>query len=167
MNKLRAIGLIVTVAAAVGLSGCGGDDSAKASPATFEAADKYEINQLLVKWHEANSTKDLDLAMSLFSEEAVWTLAGQTYTGKEQIRNFLATKAGPFRPENHWTALHPAYKVRITAVEDRGTLHFQCHFVDPQTSEFKASVQGDVKVARIDGRWLFTNLVGSNATLEV
>jgi uncharacterized protein (TIGR02246 family) len=167
MRTRRAIGMLVTVAMAVALSGCGGDDSPKASAAAFQAADKYEISQLQVKWHEANSTKNVDLAVSLFADDAIFTVGGQTYSGKEQIRNWLATKAGPFRPENRWTSLHPAFKLRVSAADDRGTLHFECHFVDPETQEFKASVQGDTRVARISGHWLITSMVGGNATLTV
>jgi uncharacterized protein (TIGR02246 family) len=166
MRTRRAIGLLVTVAMAVALSGCGGDDS-KASSAAFEAADKYEITQLQVKWHEANTTKDVDLAMSLFADDAVLTVAGRTYSGKEQTRNWLTTQAAPFKPENRWTSLHPAFKLRVSAADDRGTLHFECHFVDPETQQFKASVQADARVARISGHWLITSLVGGNATLTV
>jgi uncharacterized protein (TIGR02246 family) len=166
MRTRRAIGLLVTVAMAVALSGCGGDDP-KDSSAAFQTADKYEISQLQVKWHEATTTKSIDLAMSLFADDAVFTVAGQTYSGKEQIRNWLATKAAPFKPENRWTSLHPAFKLRVSAVDDRGTLHFECHFVDPETQQFKASLQGDARVARINGRWLFTSVAGGNATLTV
>jgi len=160
MKRLVLIGL----ALAAILSGCGGDDSSKASPGTFAAADKFNIAQLQVKWHEANTTKNLDQAMSLFADDAVLTIGGQHYTGKDQIRNFVA-KSAPFRPENRWTSLHPAFKLRITAVEDRGTIHFECHFIDVATQAFKASVGGDAKVARVKDKWLFTNIIGSNATL--
>ena len=166
MKTRRAIGLLVTVAMAVALNGCGGDDSQDSS-AAFEAADKYEITELQVKWHEANTNKNVDLAMSLFADDAVFTVAGQTYSGKEQIRNWLATKAAPFKPENRWTSLHPAFKLRVSAADDRGTLHFECHFVDPETQQFKASVQADARVARISGHWLITSLAGGNATLTV
>jgi uncharacterized protein (TIGR02246 family) len=160
MKSLTLTGL----ALAAVLTACGGDDSTKASPATFEAADKFAISQLQAKFHEANSTRNLELVMSLFAEDAVVTAGGHTSTGKDQIRTLFGT-AGPFRPENTWTSLHPAFKVRITAVEDRGTIHFECHYVDIATQQFKSSVGADAKVARIDGKWLFTNIVGSNASL--
>jgi uncharacterized protein (TIGR02246 family) len=162
MKILALIGLALAAA----LSGCGlGDDSAEASPATFEAADKFAITELQTKFHEANSTKNLELLMNLFADDAVFTIGGHTYTGKDQIRNFYVTKAGPFRPENNWTSLHPAFKVRITAVEDRGTIHFECHYVDVATQQFKSSVGADAKVARIHDKWLFTSLLASNASL--
>jgi uncharacterized protein (TIGR02246 family) len=162
MKKLVLIGL----ALAALMSGCGGDNSPKASPATFEAADKYAIANLQTKWHEANSTKNLDLVMSLFADDAVVTIGGQTYSGKDEIQNFIRTKSGPFQPQNHWTSLHPSFKVRITSVEDRGSIHFECHYVDVGTQAFKSSVSADAKVARIEDKWLFTSLVGSNATLS-
>lgn len=162
MRRLALIGL----ALAAVLSGCGfRDNSVEALPATFEAADKFAITELQTRFHEANSTKNLEQLMSLFADDAVFTVGGQTYTGKDQIRNFYATKAGPFRPENNWTSLHPAFKVRITAVEDRGTIHFECHYVDAATQTFKSSVAADGKVARIKDKWLFTSMVASNASL--
>ncbi len=36
-------------------------------------------------------------------------------------------------PETHWVSDHPAYKVEITVNGDRGTLHFECHYVDYET----------------------------------
>jgi len=162
MKSLALIGLALVAV----LSGCGvGDDSAEASPATFEAADKFAITELQTRFHEANSTKNLELLMNLFADDAVFTVGGQTYAGKDQIRNFYVTKAGPFRPENNWTSLHPAFKVRITAVEDRGTIHFECHYVDVATQQFKSNVAADGKVARIKDKWLFTSMVASNASL--
>lgn len=162
MKRLVLIGL----ALAALISGCGGNDSPKASAETFEAADKYAITNLQTKWHEANSTKNLDLVMTLFADDAVYTVGGQHYSGKDQIRNFITTKSGPFQPQNQWTSLHPAFKVRITSVEDRGTIHFECHYVDVETQAFKSSVAADGKVARIKDKWLFTSLVASNATLS-
>jgi len=157
---------LIGVALAAVFSACGGNESPKASAGTFEAADKFAISDLQTRWHEANSTKNLDLVMSLFADDAVMTIGGQHYSGKDQIRNFITTKSGPFQPQNHWTSLHPAFKVRITSVEDRGTIHFECHYVDVPTQAFKSSVAADGKVARIKDKWLFTSFVASNATLS-
>ena len=49
---------------------------------------------------------------------------------------------------------------------DRGTLHFECHYVDAETGEVVAATAGDFDVARIDGKWLITNLVGGTTILE-
>ena len=48
---------------------------------------------------------------------------------------------------------------------DRGTLHFECHFVDSETKEVVAVTAGDADVARIDGKWLITNFVGGTTEL--
>ena len=48
---------------------------------------------------------------------------------------------------------------------DRGTLHFECHFVDAETSKVVAVTAGDADVARIDGEWLITNFVGGTTEL--
>ena len=54
---------------------------------------------------------------------------------------------------------HPAYKLEITVDGDRGTLHFECHFVNAETKVVEVTA-GDADVARIDGKWLITNFVG-------
>jgi hypothetical protein len=48
---------------------------------------------------------------------------------------------------------------------DRGTLHFECHFVDAETGAVVAVTAGDADVARIDGHWLITNFVGGTTEL--
>ena len=161
----RLVLMLGATALVVVTGACAGGSSGEASREVFAAADKYAISQLQVKWHEANSTKNLDEAVNLFADDAVFTLGGETYRGKDQIRTFFLTKAASFKPENDWTSLHPAFKVRITSVEDRGTIHFECHYVDRDSRQFMASVLADAKVARIGERWLFTSLVGANATL--
>ena len=62
---------------------------------------------------------------------------------------------------------HPAYKLKVTVDGDRGTLRFECHFVDIDTEEVAAVTAGSSDVARIDGRWLITNFVGSTAELKI
>ena len=44
-------------------------------------------------------------------------------------------KSPAFDPANTWISDHPAYKLEVTVNGDRGTLHFECHFVDAETSE--------------------------------
>ena len=50
-------------------------------------------------------------------------------------RQFWMEKSAPFEPENDWISDHPAYKLEITVNGDRGTLHFECHYVDVKTGE--------------------------------
>ena len=60
---------------------------------------------------------------------------------------------------------HPAYKLEITVNGDRGTLHFECHYVDYDTGEMAYVTVADLDVARIDGRWLITNMVAGSTEL--
>jgi hypothetical protein len=60
----------------------------------------------------------------------------------------------------------PAYEFRITVNGDRGTLYFECHYVDPKSRKVVRYTAADQQVARIDGRWLITNHVGASATLS-
>jgi hypothetical protein len=85
-------------------------------------------------------------------------------TGMKQIRQFWL-KAPVFQPKNHWVSETPAYKIRITVNGDRGTLYFECHYVDPKTRKVVKVTAADQQVARINGRWLVTNHVGATPTL--
>jgi ketosteroid isomerase-like protein len=145
---------------------CGSGADAASQLALLKTADTAAIDQLEVKFHEASSTKDLDMMMSLWADNAVFTVGHQTLTGKDQIRQFYTTTAAPFRPENHWVSDTPAYKVRISVNGDTGTMYFECHYVDAVTHELKSLVTADTKVARIHGQWMFTNLVAGTAILS-
>jgi hypothetical protein len=87
-------------------------------------------------------------------------------TGKAQIRSFWLSKSVVFQPENHWVSDTAAYKIRTTVNGDRGTLYFECHYIDSKTSKVEAITAADQQVARINGRWLITNMVGASATLS-
>ena len=127
-------------------------------------ADLYAINQIEVKWHQAASTKDLDLMMSLWADNATFTTASQTYSGKDQIRQFF-TQAAPFRAENKWVSDTPAYKSRTTVDGDKGTLYFQCDYIDVETKEVKVVVSADQQVARVNGTWVITSAVSATPAL--
>jgi hypothetical protein len=92
---------------------------------------------------------------------------GETASGREEIREFFLENSGSFNSENNWISDHPAYKLEITVDGDRGTLHFECHFVDADTGEVVAATAADLDVARINGKWLITNMVGGSTVLEV
>jgi ketosteroid isomerase-like protein len=156
------------VALVVVLSACGGSSGSAASEeAVQRQLDVYEIGQLEKNFHESMAKKDIDEMMSLWTTNATFTYGpGQTATGKEEIRNtWLAAK--PFQPTTHWLADHPAYKLRVTVNGDKGTLHFECHFIDVDTGEVAAITAGDFDVARVDNRWLITKMVGSTTELAI
>jgi ketosteroid isomerase-like protein len=124
-------------------------------------ADLQAIWQIEVEFHRAASNKDLDLIVSLFTENATFTTGGQTYAGRDQIREFFATKAGPFKEENHWVSETPAYKLDASVNGDQGTIYFECHYVDPASRSVVSVVGAAGTVARANGRWLMTTLTAS------
>jgi hypothetical protein len=54
----------------------------------------------------------------------------------------------------------------VTVNGDRGTLHFECHFIDVNTHQVAAVTAADMDVARVGGRWLITKMVGGTAELK-
>ena len=118
-----------------------------------------------MNFHKAASTHDLDLMMSLYADDAVATIGGQTYTGKDQIRNLFATKAAPFKAENHWVSDTPAYKLKATVDGNSGTLFFECHYIDVNNKTVVVVVGADQQVSRIGGKWLITEMTSTSPTL--
>jgi ketosteroid isomerase-like protein len=166
MRKLLigcAMGALIVAASA-----CGGSGGTPASEKALQRqADIYEISQIEKSFHESMSKKDIEEMMSLWAPNATFTYGpGQTATGTAQIRKtWLGSPS--FQPEMHWISDHPAYKLEATVNGDRGTLHFECHFVDVDTEKVAAVTAGNLDVAKIDGRWLITNFVGSTAELKI
>ena len=149
------------------LSACGGSSSASDEAQQQRESDLYQIDRIERSFHEAISKKDIGMMVGLFSAHATGTFRpGQTVSGKEQIRNAWLNSTA-WKPETHWLSDHPAYKLRVTIEGDRGTLHFECHFIDVDTKEVAAVTAGNADVAKIDGRWLITNFVGSTSELKI
>jgi ketosteroid isomerase-like protein len=166
MRKLLIGGALGALVLA--LSACGGSSgTSEEGEAVQREADLYEISQIERSFHEAISKKDIDKLVSLFAPNATGTFGpGKTVAGKEQIRQ-VWLKSVAFKPETHWLSDHPAYKLKSTVDGDRGTLHFECHFIDVETGKVAALTAGNLDVARIDGRWLITNFLGSTSELKI
>ena len=88
MRKLMigcAIGVMVVSLAACTDSGT----SSATEQAQQREADMWEIDQIEKTFHEATTTKNIDLMLSLWAPNATLTVApGQTATGLEEIRRF-------------------------------------------------------------------------------
>lgn len=159
----RILGSCLVLAAT--LSACGGAGAPSPDPAVQKQADLYAIDQIEVSFHKAATTHDLDLMMSLYADDAVATIGGQTYAGKDQIRNLFATKAAPFKAENHWVSDTPAYKLKATVNGNSGTLSFECHYIDVNNKTVVVVVGADQQVSRIGGKWLITEMTSTSPTL--
>jgi ketosteroid isomerase-like protein len=129
-------------------------------------ADLWEIDQIEKTFHESTTNKNIDEMMSLWAPNATLTVGpGDTAAGLDEIRRFWLEKSTAFKPGTHWVSDHPAYKVEITVNGDRGTLHFECHYVDYDTGEMAYVTTADLDVARIDGRWMIANMVAGSTEL--
>jgi SnoaL-like protein len=161
----RILGACLVVMAAT-LSACGGSGASPSAAADLQKqADLRAIEQIEVNFHKSATTHDLDLMMSLYADDAVATLGGQTYTGKDQIRNLFATKAAQFKAENHWISDTPAYKIKATVDGDKGTLFFECHYIDVNNKTVVVVAGANQQVARLGGKWLITELTSTSPTL--
>jgi hypothetical protein len=149
---------LVLTAGAVAVAG-------QQSPATQrDLPGAAGIYQLQADFHRAATAKDLDLMMSLWDDQATLTVAGTTHTGKDEIRALLATHPA-FNPANHWVALTRSPHFRITASGTRGTLYFECYYVDLASKQVMLSLGATTKVVRVDGRWLFRDFISAPVTI--
>ena len=162
-----ALSIGVAVGALVVSLAAGGSSTSSASEQELQRrADLWEIDLLEKNFHKATSRKNIGLMMSLWAQNATFTAGGHSAVGKKEIRQFWLTKSKAFLPSNRWISDTPPYKVRITVNGDRGTLYFECHYVDAKTGKVEEVTAADGDVARINGKWQFTNFAGASATLS-
>jgi len=150
----------------VALSACGGSNGSSASEQELQReADTYAISQIERDFHESLSKKKIGQMMALWAPNASFTFGpGQTATGKGEIeKTWLKSKA--FKSSTHWVSDHPAYKLEVTIDGERGTLHFECHFIDRDTKTVAALTEGDLDVVKSDGKWLITKMIGGTSEL--
>ena len=126
-----------------------------------------QLHNIEIAFHEAASTKDLGLMLSLFADDAVLTTKSKTddgkeqiktYTGKEQIGKYWQSVHGAFQPKNHWVGYTPAFRIRYEVQGDRAHLYFECLWVDKTAGKIAAHSNADDTLARIDGRWLIKTM---------
>ena len=147
---MRASVLALTALAALLLS--------VVSRADEENADDFmQLHKVEIAFHEAGSTKNLELMLSLFADDAVLTAKGKTYTGKEQIKSYWQA-AGPFQSQNQWIGYTPAFRIRYDVEGDRAHLYFECLWVDKKAGKIAAHTNSDDQLARVNGRWLIKQM---------
>jgi hypothetical protein len=162
--KLPAVVCSLVLVSSLVACGSSGNNS-KSQAATQRSADAFAIDQIEKTWHKAASTHDVNLMMTLWAPDATFNIGTETLTGTAQLRNFFTHKAAPFQPQNHWVSETPAYKIRITVNGDKGTLYFECHYVDMKTRKVVAVVGADQNVQKIGGKWLITNSASATPSL--
>jgi len=166
--RVAMIGCVVAALVAL-LSACGGGSSSTSASAkeAQHQADLYQIDQIERTWHKAISRHNVDLLMTLWAPDAVFSpIPGQTFTGKQQIRHFWTDIAKVNDTSVHWVLDTPAFKIRETVNGDKGTLYFECDHIDLKTKKVIAVTAADQRVARIGGRWLITNALAVSPELS-
>ena len=165
MRRLVIGGRLGILVLSVVLAACSSSDAGSASDQARRDQDMWEIDHIEKDFHRAQTEQDIDLMMSLYAPNATMTVGpGATASGLDEIRRFWLEDSAPFAAAN-WMSDHPAYKLEITLNGDRGTLHFECHYVDIDSSKIVSATTADFDVARIDGKWLITNMVGGTTVL--
>lgn len=156
------------VALVLALAACGGSSgNSSASKQAEHEADVYAISQIERTFHESISKKNIAEMMGLWAPNATLTYKpGQTAVGKQQIRNFWLNISKAFHHETDWVSDHPAWKMRVTVSGDRGNLHFECHFIDVKTGRVVSTTVADQDVARVNGKWVITNMLGGTTELK-
>jgi ketosteroid isomerase-like protein len=167
MRRLVIVAGSIVLLLSVVLAACSGSTAGSTGDQSRRFQDMWEIDQIEKVFHEATTKHDIDMMVSLFAPNATMTIGtGETASGQEEIRSFWLENAASFEPENTWISDHPAYKLEITVNGDRGTLHFECHYIDAKTGEVVSVTAADMDVARIGGAWLITNMIGGSTVLE-
>ena len=64
-----------------------------------------------------------------------------------------------------WVALTRSSHFRITTSSKRGTLYFECYYVDVATKQVMLSSGATTKVVRVDGHWLFEDFISAPVTI--
>jgi uncharacterized protein (TIGR02246 family) len=121
------------------------------------AEDFMQLHQVEIAFHEAGSTKNLELMMSLFADDAVMTVKGKTYTGKDQIKSYWQAHPA-FQAQNEWVGYTPAFRIRYDVDGNRAHLYFECLWVDKNAGKIAAHTNSDDALARINGRWLIKEM---------
>lgn len=129
-----------------------------ASAGTEEnAQDFMAFHQMEIAFHQAGSTKNLDLMLSLFTDDAVIMSGGKRYSGKDQVKAFWQA-SGPFRPQNQWVGYTPAFRIRYDVQGDRAHLYFECLWIDKTANKIAVHSNSDDALVRINGKWLIKEM---------
>jgi hypothetical protein len=145
-------GLLFAVAATTALSVAAVQATTEENPKDF-----MDIHKIEIAFHEAGTTKNLDLMLSLFADDATITSGGKTYTGKDQIRAYWQA-AGPFQPQNQWVAYTPAFRIKYDVEGDAARFYFECLYVDKAANKIAVHTNSDDTLVRVNGKWLIKTM---------
>ena len=85
-----------------------------------------DIYQLQANFHRAKSYQDIDLMVSLWTDDCTFTYLGVTYNGTDAVRTFFLG-SGSWKHKR--LSLVPSFKDQIQVHGDSAYLYFECHDV--------------------------------------
>ena len=144
MKKVLLITALAGLVLAVGAYGAG---KGTPGPSIEKQAALYQIDRIEKTWHRAASLKNLDLMMSICTPNATLTSGDRPY---REGRGPRCSRRRAIPASEHWISDTPAYKIRATVNGNRGTLYFECHYVDVDTQKV-ASVSPRSRCRRSTG----------------
>ena len=151
------------------LAACGGSTADSSGDQARRFQDMWEIDQIEKDFHQATTTKDIDLMMSLYAPNATMTVGpGETAAGLDEIRRFWLKDSAPFAVRERTGSRitrRTSSRSRSTATGARCISSATTSMWRPRRSS--SITTADFDVARIDGKWLITNMVGGTTVLEV
>ena len=130
-----------------------------------------EIYELQAAFHRAKSHQDIDLMVSLWTDDCTVTFNGVEYDGQDGIRS-LFLNSGSWH--HHRISLVTSFKDQIDVQGDTAFLYFECHDVALDTDDIGA--QGTIvthlsnygTIRNVAGSWLFWQMhFGSSAPISV
>ena len=121
------------------------------------ADDFMQLHKIEIAFHEAGSTKNLDLMLSLFADDAVLTAKDHTYIGKEQIKEYWQAHPA-FQKDNQWVGYTPAFRIRYSVQGETAHLYFECLWVDALANKIATHTNSDGNLVRVNGRWLIKEM---------
>jgi len=123
-------------------------------------ADIAALHELQARFHESISGGGhIDELMSLWADDATFTVGETTLHGKDEIRSFFLQSPGF---THNWVSLSPAFKTSFEVHGKTADIYFECHFVDwqanPQVVLTHGTFEGTAR--KVEGRWLFSHITG-------
>lgn len=156
---------VSTAALGAGMVAVGDLVSVKAAgPESVQVAEVY---QLQAAFHRAKTHQDLDLMMSLWSDDATLDVQGNPnspFVGSAALRSFWAS-SGSFTHRR--LSLVPSFKTQISLDGDHAWLYFECHDVGDYDLPTRSIVNDTFLAGTLvndGGTWRFWNMTSGKAS---
>lgn len=139
---------------------------ARAQVSGPESKQIGKIYQLQAAFHQAKTTQDIDLMMSLWDPNGILTVQGDPnspYVGFDQLKEFWLS-SGSFTHRRF--SLVPSFKIRMHVFGNEASLYFECHDVgdyDLPTRQIASDTFLAGTIRKLDGKWVFLNMTAGKA----